>query len=66
MPFGLHSTAATWLRFADAALKADLEERVFIYLDDVIICSKYLREACAEGSKRAIAGGWNCNGGMHA
>lgn len=37
LPFGLHSAPATWQRFADKVLRADLEKYVFIYLDDIII-----------------------------
>lgn len=37
LPFGLHSAPATWQRFADKVLRADLERYVFIYLDDIII-----------------------------
>lgn len=39
MPFGLHSAPATWQRLADTVLKADLENHIFIYLDDLIICT---------------------------
>lgn len=37
LPFGLHSAPATWQRFADQVIRADLEKNVFIYLDDIII-----------------------------
>lgn len=37
LPFGLHSAPATWQRFADQVIKADLEQYVFVYLDDIIV-----------------------------
>lgn len=37
MPFGLHNAPATWQRFIDAVIGADLEPNVFVYLDDIII-----------------------------
>ncbi|KAG5867529.1 hypothetical protein JTB14_016784 [Gonioctena quinquepunctata] len=39
MPFGLHSAPATWQRFNDHILGADLDSYTFVYLDDVIICT---------------------------
>lgn len=37
MPFGLHNAPATWQRFIDHVVGADLEPHVFVYLDDVVI-----------------------------
>lgn len=37
MPFGLHNAPATWQRFIDRVINVDLEEEVFIYLDDIVI-----------------------------
>lgn len=37
MPFGLHNAPATWQRFIDTVLGAELEPYVFVYLDDIII-----------------------------
>lgn len=37
MPFGLHNAPATWQRFIDRVIGADLEPHVFAYLDDIII-----------------------------
>lgn len=39
MPFGLHNAPATWQRLIDNIL-GDLEPYVFVYLDDVIICTQ--------------------------
>lgn len=39
MPFGLHNAAATWQRFVDNVLGAELEPSVFVYLDDIIIAT---------------------------
>lgn len=39
MPFGLHNAAATWQRFVDNILGAELEPSVFVYLDDIIIAT---------------------------
>lgn len=39
MPFGLHGSPATWQRLIDRVLGADLEPFVFVYLDDIIICT---------------------------
>lgn len=44
MPFGLHSAPATWQRLADTVLKTDLESYVFIYLDDLIVCTSSFEE----------------------
>ena len=40
MPFGLTNAPATWQRLVDKAIGADLEPFVFIYLDDIIICTE--------------------------
>lgn len=39
MPFGLHNAPATWQRLIDHVLGPELEPFVFVYLDDVIICT---------------------------
>lgn len=39
MPFGLQNAPATWQRFIDRVIGVDLEKYVFVYLDDVIICT---------------------------
>ncbi|KAJ3656579.1 hypothetical protein Zmor_015648 [Zophobas morio] len=39
MPFGLHTAPATWQRFVDTTLGADLEPWAFIYLDDIIVAT---------------------------
>jgi transposase InsO family protein len=39
MPFGLHNAPATWQRFVDTVIGADLEPLVFVYLDDVIVAT---------------------------
>lgn len=39
MPFGLHSAPATWQRLIDRVIGVDLENYVFVYLDDVIVCT---------------------------
>lgn len=40
MPFGLHNAPATWQRFIDSVIGADLEPYVFVYLDDVLVVTK--------------------------
>lgn len=40
MPFGLHNAPATMQRFVDTVIGYDLEESVFIYLDDIIVATK--------------------------
>lgn len=37
MPFGLHNAPATWQRFIDSVIGADLEPNVFVYLDDIVV-----------------------------
>lgn len=39
MPFGLHSAPAVWQRLIDRVIGVDLEKYVFVYLDDVIVCT---------------------------
>lgn len=39
MPFGLHNAPATWQRLIDKIL-GNLEPFVFVYLDDVVICTQ--------------------------
>lgn len=39
MPFGLHNAPATWQRLIDHVLGPELEPFVFVYLDDVIVCT---------------------------
>lgn len=39
MPFGLHNAPATWQRLIDRVLGSELEPYVFVYLDDVVICT---------------------------
>lgn len=44
MPFGLHNAPATWQRFIDNVLGADLEPQVFVYLDDIIVVTQTYEE----------------------
>lgn len=39
MPFGLTNAPAVWQRLIDRVVGVDLEKYVFVYLDDVIICT---------------------------
>lgn len=39
MPFGLTNAPAVWQRLIDRVVGIDLEQYVFVYLDDVIICT---------------------------
>ena len=39
MPFGLHNSPATWQRLIDEFLGPELEPHVFVYLDDIIVCT---------------------------
>ncbi|XP_026829827.1 uncharacterized protein LOC105274440 [Ooceraea biroi] len=40
MPFGLHSAPATFQRLLDQVLGPELEPEVFVYLDDIVICTR--------------------------
>lgn len=42
MPFGLHNAPAMWQRLIDRVIGVDLEKYVFVYLDDIIICTPSL------------------------
>lgn len=44
LPFGLHSAPATFQRLLDRVIGADLEPRVFVYLDDIVILGSNLGE----------------------
>lgn len=44
MPFGLLNSGATLCRLMNRVLKFDLQPRVFVYLDDIIITSRTLTE----------------------
>ncbi|XP_011707937.1 PREDICTED: uncharacterized protein K02A2.6-like [Wasmannia auropunctata] len=44
MPFGLHSAPATFQRLLDTVLGPELEPRVFVYLDDIIVISSTFEE----------------------
>ncbi|KAL1110191.1 hypothetical protein AAG570_008268 [Ranatra chinensis] len=44
MPFGLHNSPATWQRLIDQVLGPELERHVFVYLDDIIVCSAQFDE----------------------
>lgn len=47
MPFGLHSAPVTFQRLLDTILGPELEPRVFVYLDDIIIGTATLEEHIA-------------------
>lgn len=58
MPFGLCGAPATWQRFVDNVLGADLEPNVFVYLDDIIVVTASFEkhvEVLAEILKRIRA-----------
>lgn len=40
MPMGLHNSPATWQRFIDGIIGSDLENYVFVYLDDICIVTQ--------------------------
>ncbi|RLU15365.1 hypothetical protein DMN91_012359 [Ooceraea biroi] len=40
MPFGLHSAPATFQRLLDQVLGPELEPEAFVYLDDIVICTR--------------------------
>lgn len=44
MPFGLTNAPATWQRIIDNALGADLQPKVMVYLDDIILISESFEE----------------------
>jgi len=44
MPFGLHSAPATFQRLLDQTLGPELEPNVFVYLDDIIVCTRTFSE----------------------
>jgi len=44
MPFGLHSASATFQRLLGNVLGPDLEPRVLVYLDDIIVTSRTFEE----------------------
>ncbi|KAG5866198.1 hypothetical protein JTB14_031868 [Gonioctena quinquepunctata] len=58
MPFGLHNAPATWQRLIDSVLGHDLEPHVFVYLDDVVVCTQTFEDhlrvpmRCLIGSER--------------
>ncbi|XP_039306054.1 uncharacterized protein K02A2.6-like [Solenopsis invicta] len=47
MPFGLHSAPATFQRLLDDVLGPELEPRVFVYLDDIIVVTRTFDEHLA-------------------
>jgi transposase InsO family protein len=44
LPFGLSNSAQCLGRLMDIVLETDLEPRVFVYVDDIVICSNDLEE----------------------
>lgn len=44
LPFGLHGAAQSLCRLMDSVLGYDLEPSVFVYLDDIIICTDSFEE----------------------
>lgn len=44
MPFGLHSAPATFQRLLDTVLGPELEPKVLVYLDDIIVVSSSFEE----------------------
>lgn len=44
LPFGLHGAAQSLCRLMDSVLGYDLEPSVFVYLDDIIICTDTFEE----------------------
>lgn len=47
MPFGLVNSAATQCRVMQRVLGYDLEPKVFVYLDDIVITAETFNEYCA-------------------
>lgn len=39
MPFGLHSSGATFQRLLDMVISPELQPNAYVYLDDIIVCS---------------------------
>lgn len=61
MPFGLTNAPAVWQRLIDRVVGVDLEKNVFVYLDDVIICTstfdehiRVLREVISRVTKAGL------------
>lgn len=44
MPFGLCNSGATLCRLVDSVIGCDLEPKVFVYLDDIIVATESLEE----------------------
>lgn len=44
LPFGLHNAPATWQRLIDRVIGADLNDSVFVYLDDIVIATSTFDE----------------------
>lgn len=44
MPFGLTNAPAIWQRLIDRVIGVEMESSVFVYLDDVIICTSTFEE----------------------
>lgn len=44
MPFGLTNAPAVWQRLIDRVIGVEMEASVFVYLDDVIICTSTFEE----------------------
>lgn len=60
MPFGLSNSPATWQRLIDQVLGPELEPFVFVYLDDVVICTPTFEqhlEILEEVFKRLVKAG---------
>lgn len=64
MPFGLTNAPAVWQRLIDRVVGVDLEKYVFVYLDDVIICTPTFEEhllVLKEVTKRIMNAGLTLN-----
>lgn len=44
MPFGLHNAPATWQRLIDSVLGPELEPKVFVYLDDIVVVTQEFQD----------------------
>jgi len=44
LPQGLNSSSAAWQRFIDTVIGYDLQPKVFVYLDDIVVVSQTLEE----------------------